>query len=221
MPQHKKTAIRASNAASNNNHIVFQINTHNPQLPRRGTGTPIPPRHLHPLDHPSRISTHTDGTTMTMNPLNTMSRALPSKVMPLHHTRKAATLTRANHVNMRRIRKDTHINSLTNTQAVLFTVSPKLTNKTRRLTTRLSHQFHTGGHTLPLTHSIQHSHMATLGTRRQTARLILKPQLHTLIAIATKSPQLQHRTRSSLNDSHGNNLPVVTVDLRHSYFATQ
>ena len=122
--------------------------------------------------------------------------------MTLHNTSRAPPLTLSNHINTLEISQRSNGHQLTNFTTMLFAISPKFSNETLRLTTSPRAQFDSRLLQLSSTLTIQLSHMTTLRTRRQPARLVIKTELHGLIPIAISSPNLSHNTRTSFNNRH-------------------
>jgi hypothetical protein len=117
---------------------------------------------------------------------------------------------------------------------VLFTIRPKLTNESLRLTVRPRTRLDTRFTELLLTLAAQKNHLTALGTRGTRpvslirspleivpTQLVAKAKLNSLIAIAILGANLKNRTRTNLQDRHRNGRAVLSDDRRHPDFSSE
>jgi hypothetical protein len=155
---------------------------------------------------------------MAMHLLDAVRCSLAGEVMSLHDTGVAAALAGPRNVNAFEFCKLIDSDRRADFQ-VGFT--SKLAHETLWLAIRLGGQFDTAGGTLlgPLT--LQLGYMAPLASNCQATRLVLETQLNGLITISVVTANLQHATRTGLDDRHGNRRTVFRKDLCHPDFAAK
>jgi hypothetical protein len=141
---------------------------------------------------------------MAMNTLNTMRRPLPAEIMTLHNPRMPTPFGRRDYINVCPIRDRVDSQRLTHFHAVRRIATTKLPDERLRLTIRLHGNLNPCSRPLFLATTGDISHMTASST-----------------AIATKSPNLRHNARPSLNHCHRNNDTFVVVNLCHPNFFTK
>lgn len=156
-----------------------------------------------------------------MNPFHTVRRPLTGEVMPLHHPRMTTATRRSNHIHKLPLRQISRRQHLTNLQPMPPVFTAKLASELTRLTAGFREQLLTGrlSHLLATTTNL--SHLTTLRTTGQPARLITETKLNRIVTVAILSPNLRHHARPRLNHRYGKNHPVLGVDLRHPNFSTK
>jgi hypothetical protein len=218
MTQQDKTTRRARNSTTNQNYIVFSINTNKTQITSRHTNPAVPPRHASALHNPGRIGTLTDRPTMTMHTLHAVSRPLAGKVVPLHHTCMTATARLRDHIHPLPFSQISRRQNLTDLQPVLSVFTTKFPSKPTRLTTRFQQNCLTSCLTHLLTAATNVSHLTSIGATGQPPRLLTNPQLNSIVPIAINGSYLSYNARTRLNNRHRDYHPAVGVDLRHTNF---
>jgi hypothetical protein len=153
-----------------------------------------------------------------MHLLDAMRRTLAGEIVPLHDTSETTTFTCTSHIHPLDVRE-----LINRDLSPDFKVSfpTEFTNELLWLTPCLGNQLNARSSKLLGTLAIQLRNVTTLTATRQTTRLVLKTQLNGLIAISIFTANLQHMTRTRLDNRNRHCLPVLQVNLCHPDFAAE
>jgi hypothetical protein len=164
--------------------MILFIDPHHLEVPNGHLRVPVLPGHPGPLEDTRWVGTHSNRTGMPVHLLYTVTRALARKVVPFHDAGRPATLRGPNHINVSGVGKNANRNRLTHLATMFLAVGAKLSDKSTRLTARLWRLFDPGLLKTLLTLTINTRNMTSFAPPCETARLVLKAQLHGRVSVA-------------------------------------
>jgi hypothetical protein len=144
---------------------------------------------------------------------------LTGEIMPLHGTRKTATLARADDIDGRNPLEGVNLDLTTDSQ--FASTATNFADEPLGLTASLGDKFHSSGGTLLGSLAVELRHLTTLGTSRQTPGLIEKTKLNGLIAITLGRADLKNIAGTSLHNGYGHDNTRFVENLRHTDLTAQ
>jgi len=228
------TTVRARNRSLYQNEVVLCVYPHQVEVPDGCLSIAVLAGHPHPFIGTTGVSTHPDRTDCPVNLLDTVAGSLALKVVSLHDTRETATFAGPDNVDCLKLLDCLDSQYLTNFATVTGIFLAKLANEPLWLTVRLGEWLDACRLPLLLILATELNDLASLATSRTPSiplirwtglvfnrQLIVKTDLHGIIAVAIDGSHLQDRTRTGFDHSYGNDFAILTVNLRHSDFSTK